>query len=108
MINISIDIKSYFIETIKLSGHAESNEKGKDLICCSISTLTISLINALTEIAKANIKAEVSEGFTLIEIDEQEKNKRLKSDILTKSFMLSVKGIEEENPEFIKLNITEE
>ena len=108
MINISIDIKSDFIEKIKLSGHADSNEKGKDLICCSISTLTISLINALTEIANANIKAEVSEGFTLIEINEQEKNKRLKSDILTKSFMLSVKGIEEENPEFIKLNITEE
>lgn len=108
MIDISIDIKFDFIETIKLSGHAESNEKGKDLICCSISTLTISLINALTEIAKANIKADVSEGFTLIEVNEKDKDKRLKSDILTKSFMLSVKGIEEENPEFIKLNITEE
>ena len=78
------------------------------MICCSISTLTISLINALTEIAKANIKADISEGFTLIEVNEKDKDKRLKSDILTKSFMLSVKGIEEENPEFIKLNITEE
>ena len=60
------------------------------------------------EIAKANIKADISEGFTLIEVNEKDKDKRLKSDILTKSFMLSVKGIEEENPEFIKLNITEE
>ena len=59
-------------------------------------------------IAKANIKADISEGFTLIEVNEKDKDKRLKSDILTKSFMLSVKGIEEENPEFIKLNITEE
>jgi len=108
MINISINIKSDFIKTIKLSGHAGSDEKGKDLVCCSISTLTISLINGLSEVVDADIKAEVSEGYTLIEINEENPKKKKETDTLTKTFLLSMKGLEEEYPEFIKLNITEE
>ena len=70
MINIRIDIKSDFIEQIELKGHSGSALKGNDLICCSISTLTISLINSLTDIVKADIETELSEGYSLIKIKE--------------------------------------
>lgn len=108
MIDISIDIKSNFIEKIEINGHAGSAEKGYDLICCSVSTLLISLINGLSEYVKADIEVKIEEGHSFIHIFDKDKEKRMKIEILTNVFLLSVRGLERENPKFIRLNITEE
>ena len=48
-----------------LKGHANSNEKGKDLICCACSTLFFTLAQALTESQKAmdNFKWKYKDGY---------------------------------------------
>lgn len=108
MINIDINIKSNFIKQIELKGHAGSGEKGYDLICCSVSTLLIALINGLSEYIKSDIDVKVEEGYSLVKINEANQEKKIKTDILTKTFLLSVKSLSEENPEFVKVNIMEE
>ena len=35
---------------IKISGHANYDEKGKDIVCASVSSIVITTINAIIEI----------------------------------------------------------
>ena len=108
MIKININIKSNFIKQIELKGHAGSGNSGYDLVCCSVSTLIIALINGLREYLKADIDFDIKEGYSLLKINETNPEKKEKIDVLTKTFLLSVESLEEENPEFIKVNIMEE
>ena len=76
MINIDINIKSNFIKQIELKGHAGSGEKGYDLICCSVSTLLIALINGLSEYIKSDIDVKVKAR-------KENKNRCFDKDIFT-------------------------
>ena len=108
MINIDININSDFINQIELKGHAGSDDIGFDLVCCSVSTLIISLVNGLKEYVQAKTKIKLESGYCLLKIEDNDKNKMMLADVLTKTFLLSVKSLEEENPEFVKVNIMEE
>ena len=44
MINITFNPKTY---TVDISGHAETDERGKDIVCAAISTLFYTLAQAL-------------------------------------------------------------
>lgn len=46
MINVTFNSKTY---TLDITGHAEHDEKGKDIVCAAISTLFYTLAESLYE-----------------------------------------------------------
>lgn len=106
MINITIVKQKQNILTIEATGHSGYDEKGKDIVCSAISTLTESLANGLTEIAKIDAQIVLDETIPHISItlpqnltDEQLKN----SQILMKSTYLGIKNVADGYPKFIKI-----
>ena len=67
MVRITIDINSL---EIRMEGHACTAEKGKDLVCCALSTLieTLSryLENQLAEGMIYNLEENIEEGDSYI------------------------------------------
>ena len=108
MIKITFNVKDDFIKRIEIKGHSGFEEFGKDVICASISTLTLNTINALEDYINLKTNAEIEDGYTCFEIPTGSKTQNIQSDALTKAFLISAKGIEEEYPKFLKVKITEE
>lgn len=47
MIEIKVDMKKYKVE---ITGHANYDEKGKDIVCAGVSTLFFTLYNTLADV----------------------------------------------------------
>lgn len=68
-------IEAYFVfdeenvKTIEISGHAEYDESGKDIVCAAVSTAIIVTVNAinLTNFNE-NIEFVIEEGYFKLEV----------------------------------------
>lgn len=49
-------------DRIHVSGHANTAQKGKDIVCSAVSALTFTLIRGLVEIAGINLYESVEMG----------------------------------------------
>lgn len=65
MIKVRIKYKSNMVEEISISGHAGYADKGKDLICAAVSSISIGLCNVI-DVLKATADIEI--GDNLIKI----------------------------------------
>ncbi len=110
MIKIEIQKKNDNIVYFKVSGHANSSEYGKDIICAAVTSAVQMTLNGLLEILKLT-KLEYTEKHGLVicnmkdsDLSEEEFSK---ADILTKSMETYLKAFEDEYPEYVKIMIQE-
>ena len=68
MIEIKINKKESDIESIVVSGHANYDEYGSDIVCASVSSICITTVNAILSIDEGAIEYEEKSGFLKIEI----------------------------------------
>lgn len=69
MIKVEIVYSNKNLTFIKVKGHANSNEYGKDLVCAAVSAVTVGALNALEDDSKFEI--EVEPGDVSIDIKEK-------------------------------------
>jgi hypothetical protein len=52
----------------KVSGHADSVDEGADLVCCSVSVLTINLVNSLEFLTPDSFYLDQDEETGFVEV----------------------------------------
>ncbi|NBJ65407.1 ribosomal-processing cysteine protease Prp [bacterium c-19] len=62
MIRIDIERKQKMILKITISGHANADVKGKDLVCAGVSCIAVGALNALSEQCP-NCDLRMKKGF---------------------------------------------
>ncbi len=70
MIRIGFTESARGIETMKIKGHALAGDYGKDLVCCAVSSIAISGINAIDELFPGKCELECADnriGLRVIE-----------------------------------------
>ena len=88
-----------FIKMIEISGHAEYDESGKDIVCAAVSTAIIVTANAAKLLDLEQFyKFWIDEGYFKIEIYEY--NKTL--DKLLKNLEYTLFDLEQQYPNYIK------
>ncbi|MCR5230567.1 MAG: ribosomal-processing cysteine protease Prp [Solobacterium sp.] len=90
------------IQTLSVSGHAGSDEYGKDLVCAAVSAVVFGLANALDEMCS---DAAVSINENLIDIRKVTDDN--KTEIIMRTGYYQLMTIQEVNQAFVKVNITE-
>jgi uncharacterized protein YsxB (DUF464 family) len=76
MVKVSIrKNESGQIIACKVTGHAESAPKGKDLVCAAVSTLTQTALLGLVQYAGVKLKYKVQEGLLTFELKEEPNEK---------------------------------
>ena len=65
MINARFKKNNGIIEEIKLSGHAEYSEYGKDIVCAGVSSSLITTVNACISFDKNSIEYKEGNNFYL-------------------------------------------
>lgn len=83
---------------IEISGHANFDDYGKDIVCASVSSIVITTINACIEIDEDSIYYEDNEKL-IIEIKKE--NEVIKKLINNMVFMLE--SLEKDYPKNIKI-----
>lgn len=98
MIRVIYSITDDKYTGLKVSGHANSGDYGKDLICASVSSIMFGLMNAIDETGQ---NVEIKELNNQIEIINNSD-----SELINNYFelvMIQLKTIEESYGEFIKI-----
>ena len=106
MIQVIIKEKGKDIDGFEVLGHADSAERGKDIVCAAVSVLTINTINTLTELVKVdkNINFEILEEGTYLDLDEDfPEEYRDHTQLVLRSFELGIKSILSGNQDYIQL-----
>lgn len=98
MIKVEYIENSSNIEYIKIAGHANYDDYGKDIVCSAVSAISIGALNALKNIE--NYAITQKEGLIIIE----NKNKSSYDDnIVLNTMLIQLKTIEQSYPKFIQI-----
>ncbi len=96
------------ITKVEVSGHAEMAEYGYDIVCASVSALVIAAINGLEEYVQTEVRANVENGITSLEIDEKDSLKSTQAQAILNTLYIAMLGLEDEYEDYIEVTITEE
>lgn len=100
MIKVIIKKNKQQIEEIKITGHANSAEYGKDLVCAGVSTASVGIANALVK--KDFLKhgtIDIREGFVHIKVNQSERDIQ----VVLETFEVILETIEESYSKYIKI-----
>ena len=104
MINVELyKTRDDTLQKIKIEGHAEYAEYGKDIICAAVSVLSQSLIIGLERVLGVKIKTKIHEGYLELEYYIQDSSIIDSVDTLLLTFEYCIKEIEEQYGNYIKV-----
>lgn len=87
------------IVVFEVEGHAGYAPSGRDIVCAAVSALVIGTVNGLEVLSDASFETSLSYGVTKVFVEEPTSS----SNILLRSLIMSLEGIQEEYPEHIKI-----
>ena len=94
---IKISIKD---DEITITGHANYDDYGKDIVCASVSSIAITTINAIVEFDKDSIDVIEKDGYLKINILKNSKE----WNILISNMIDLFKSLESKYPKNIQIN----
>ena len=68
MIKIKVNYEGSYIKNFKVSGHANYDEYGKDIVCASVSSIVITSCNLALKFNENAISYNEKEGLVEVEI----------------------------------------
>ena len=84
---------------IKVSGHANYAEDGKDIVCAGVTALTQTLIGSIEDLTRDKIEYEISSGS----VDIHYGNLSEEGKFLVDSFFIGVCLIADEFPDHVRI-----
>ncbi len=99
MIEVNYLENNSVISKLEISGHANFDKKGKDIVCSAVSAIGVGGINALINIDK--IEVVIKEGYILVNGSglNNEYNQ-----IVLKTMLTQLKTIEKSYSKYIKVS----
>ena len=96
----------------QVSGHAGYDKIGKDIICASVSVLTINTINAIEQFTKNKFKCGQGKSgliqFKFLSVSEQNEEQKQIGQILLRTLDLGITGISREyGDEYVQVHYKE-
>lgn len=103
MIRVHEAVRDDQIILLEVTGHAESAESGKDLVCSAVSAVMFGLCNALDEM-KTGCAITVDENCIRIETVRNS----AKMQTILNTGIIQLRTIQETNRKYIRITRTEE
>ena len=100
MITVIIQKHNQQIKDIEVSGHANSAEYGKDLVCAGVSTVCVGIANVLAK--KGFLKQgtiDVEEGFVHVKVNQSSDMIQ----VVLETFEILLETVEESYPKYMKI-----
>lgn len=98
MISINVKFMDGNVKSLTVSGHANYDDVGKDIVCAGVSAVVTGGVNALDKYEKY-VKCEVDNGVVSYEVLEVEHD----SQIVLKTILTQLETIEEAYKKYVKI-----
>lgn len=95
-----------FPKGFQVIGHADSVEEGADLVCCSVSVLTINVVNSLDSFTQDVFTLEQDEETGLVEVRFEDVPSE-EAQLLLRSYDLGVYSIAKEYDTWLNVRTKE-
>ena len=99
MIKIKVNYKDNFIDSFKISGHANYDDYGKDIVCAAVSASVLTTINGIIALDNSILEVDNILDKMTIKVLKNEKN----SQVLLNSMLSNLKSLVVEYPKNIKI-----
>jgi uncharacterized protein len=106
MIQVTVYRSENQIMSFELSGHADSGPYGYDLVCAGVSAVSIGAVNAVMELCETNLEIEQggNGGYLSVKLPDHIQSETMAEvQLLFEGMLISLKSIELEYSEFIKI-----
>lgn len=100
---IGIKINKDDILTLEAKGHSFFDVKGKDIVCAAVSILIQSWLIGIMELCRVKVEEDRKDGFLSVKVIELNESVKL----LTQNLVLSLKILEQQYRENIKVELEE-
>ncbi|MFA5459686.1 MAG: ribosomal-processing cysteine protease Prp [Bacilli bacterium] len=101
MVKVKVESNNGYINKVSISGHAQYDKLGKDIVCASVSSIAITSINAILSFYPEGISYQQSEGNLQVVVKEFNKD----IDILLTNMVNMLKELERDYPHYIRIII---
>lgn len=104
MVKIRIGKKSNSIVKLNIVGHAGFADKGKDIVCASISSIAIGLLNSIDILDNQSCKIILNDNC--IDVEVLDDNDDI-IQIILQVGIIQLQTVEEVYPKYLKIEFTE-
>lgn len=95
------------IHSFEMSGHAQFDEYGKDLVCAGASAVSFGALNAIMELTDSQpVIEQGSEGGYLKAVFSDDEIEDANIQLILNTMIVSLKTIEQDYGEYIKIIFT--
>ena len=98
MIRVSLTVQNDHILALEASGHANSDEYGKDLVCAAVSAILFGLWNAFDDMCP-NVQLSMEKNLIRMECEQPDE----KSDTIFKTGIIQLETVQETNKSYLKI-----
>lgn len=95
MIKIKVDYNDNIIKSFKITGHADFDIYGKDIVCAAVSSIVITSVNLAIDIDDESVLYEQKEGLISVTIKKE-------NDIINKVFNNMINMLKELEKDYSK------
>lgn len=103
MISIIFNKQDDKFVTMTVTGHADFDEIGDDIVCAGVSSIVFGALNGFDQMAKENFDIVVSENLITVNVIES----ACVTDKLLSFLQIQLKTVEEQYPENISITLME-
>ncbi|MBD1371769.1 ribosomal-processing cysteine protease Prp [Hazenella sp. IB182357] len=94
------------MERIRITGHAEYDQSGKDIVCAAVSGISIGMVNAIEQMFDVQVHAS-DDGNGKIDCqlpDRLSSEKQASIRLLLEAMFLSLQNVADEFPSYVKIS----
>ena len=103
MIRIDVYKKNGFIFKVEMDGHSGYSD-GDDIVCAAVSSVSHAILNGMEKLVNIKFGYEVGDGYLFFVLpDDLNPGQRDNAKLLTETFLLFVKNLESQYPDFVKV-----
>ncbi len=101
MINAVFHVRNNNLCGFTVKGHAGYDEEGFDIVCASVSSVTIMTANTISEILKVNAEIETDDGYISLIL----KSENTEAENLINGLQLFLSSLCEQYPLYLKIDV---
>ncbi|MDO4494461.1 MAG: ribosomal-processing cysteine protease Prp [Clostridiaceae bacterium] len=99
MIKVRFSVGDRQLNGFEISGHALFAESGKDIVCAAVSSAAYMAANTVTEIIRADAKAQAEDGAMVLTLNEP----NTQAETVLRGLELHLTELSKQYPQHIKI-----
>lgn len=104
MITVTFFKSADYFKGFKISGHADFNTSGPDIVCAGVSSAAIMTANTITEVLHTDAEVTDSDGFINLSLSSAEAKE---ASHLIEGLWLHLSALQKQYTKYIKVIISE-